>query len=385
MVHSPRVVHVLDTASRASGGICESVKGLTRAMIADGAPISVVAGLDRWSHVDRNTWQPVPLTEVPVDGFQDGIRARSMIATLDRAAPEIVHLHGIWGVGTRATAVWAKRTGCPVVLSPHGMIDPWAWQRSRTKKRISAWVWEGHLLRHVARFHALNDAEAAAIAAHGFGPDIGVISNGVSLPRRVPERGEHTGRRSLLFIGRLHPKKGLAELIAAWALLPVGVRDQWCLKIAGWDEVALLDTLRTQAAALEIGGDVVFMGPIFGAEKEAALTDADAFILPSHSEGLPMTVLEAWSYGVPVFMTAACNIPSGFAAGAAFEITTVPETIAAVLADVLPRTDALREAGRSGRALVERDHSWEVIARETIAAYRSIVDAIAHGRRAAYL
>jgi glycosyltransferase involved in cell wall biosynthesis len=370
---SLKVVHVVDTASRLAGGMFESVKGLARAMLVDGEQVSVIAGLDQWSETDRATWAPLPLIEVPVAGFGDNILARAMIAALDVASADLVHLHGIWGVGARATASWARRTGRPVVISPRGMLDPWAWRRSRAKKRVSAWLWEDRLLRSARLFHALNVAEAEAIGAYAFGPPVSIIPNGVSLPETRADRAARDGKRTLLFVGRLHPKKGLAELIAAWGLLPPAIRAEWRLAIAGWDEIGLLAALEAQVRTLGLSDEVEFVGQVFGADKDAAFRAAAAFILPSYSEGLPMTVLEAWSYGLPVLMTPACNLPKGFTAGAAFEIATDPAAMATAMGAVLGDEVRLADAGGRGRVLVEADHGWTAIGRAMTTAYRALV------------
>ena len=368
-----KIVHVVDTASRLAGGMFESVKGLARAMLSDGEQVSVIAGLDAWSATDRCTWDPVPLVEVPASGFADKIFARSMIAALDAAMPDLVHLHGIWGVGARATASWALQQRRPVVVAPRGMLDPWAWQRSRLKKRVSAWLWEDRLLRNASLFHALNQPEADAMAAYHFGPAVKIVPNGVSLPQTISARAVRDGKQTLLFVGRLHPKKGLSELIDAWRLLPQPVRATWRLVVAGWDEIGLLASLEAQVAALGLAEEVTFVGQVFGPEKDAAFRDASAFILPSYSEGLPMTVLEAWSYGLPVMMTAACNLPKGFSSGGAFEISTVPNEMAASIGTVLGDPGQLANAGARGRQLVESDHSWLAIGRAMTAIYRDIV------------
>jgi glycosyltransferase involved in cell wall biosynthesis len=368
-----RIVHVVDTASRHAGGMFESVKGLARAMLVDGEQVSVIAGIDRWSDNDRETWAPVPLGEVPTARFADKILGRSMIAALDAAAPDLVHLHGIWGVAARATSAWVRRSGKPVVISPHGMIDPWAWNRSRTKKHISALIWEGRLLRSAALLHALNPDEAQAISDHRFGTPVRVIPNGVSLPEKLSDRLPEDGRRSLLFIGRLHPKKGLEEMIVAWGLVQPAVRAAWRLTIAGWDEIGLLGKLKSQTNALDLTGDISFIGPVFDAAKDEAFRAASAFILPSYSEGLPMTVLEAWSYGLPALMTDACNLPKGFREGAAFRITTDPASMAVAMDAVLLDETRLTAAGVRGRALAEKDHDWAAIGRAMTAAYREIV------------
>jgi poly(glycerol-phosphate) alpha-glucosyltransferase len=115
---------------------------------------------------------------------------------------------------------------------------------------------------------------------------------------------------------------------------------------------------------------IVFMGPQFGEEKAACYRDCDAFILPSFSEGLPMVVLEAWAYAKPVLMTPECNLPEGYAAGAALRIETNPQTLAASLDDLF-RTphSALRALGEKGRELVVTRFTWPRIAAEMKAVY----------------
>src|SRR5204863_1620446 len=129
----------------------------------------------------------------------------------------------------------------------------------------------------------------------------------------------------MLYLGRIHPKKNLAALVDAWeaATLPDGAE----LTIAGWgsaEDVAELEARLKRAPA-----SVRFAGPVHGDAKQALLEEARFLVLPSHSEGLPMTVLEAWAAGTPAVMTAACHLPEGFAAGGALECGTDQASIAA--------------------------------------------------------
>jgi glycosyltransferase involved in cell wall biosynthesis len=179
-----------------------------------------------------------------------------------------------------------------------------------------------------------------------------------------------------LFLGRIHPKKGLRELLQAWALLKArsaDVASTWRLAIAGWDDSGHLPELRRLVSTLSLEGDVIFPGPLFGEDKERALANAGAFVLPSFSEGLPMSVLEAWAYGRPAFITDACNLSEAFDGGAALLISTSPEALATELAQGLQRTD-LPEFGRRGRALIEARYTWRSIAASQAAVYRWMRD-----------
>ena len=203
------------------------------------------------------------------------------------------------------------------------------------------------------------------------------------------------GRKVLLYLGRLHPKKNLGPLLHAWAALQkdsVAARD-WTLAIAGWDqggyeaelralgaELGLLNRdqrseIRDQKSARNLASDfrpptsaagsIQFLGPLFGEAKAAAYRNAHAFILPSLSEGLPMVVLEAWAYAKPVLMTDECNLPEGFAARAALRIGTAPEVITPGLRQLVEMSDTDRTAmGGRGRSLVAAKFLWPQIGAE---------------------
>lgn len=365
------VVHLLDSSSRLAGGIAEAVKGLARAQAAAGAQVSVLAGTDAESAADQAGWAPLKVDNVPSGGLANGIMGAAFRARLDELQPDLVHLHGLWGPAARALAGWGRRV--PFVVSPHGMLDSWALARSAAKKRLSAAVWEGGLLRKAAFVHALAQAEEAAVRAYGVTGRVEIVPNGVACPQEIGPLPS-ASPRTMLFMARIHPKKGLAELIAAWATLPPEVRQGWHLRIAGWDEIGILDALRQQADAVPQGAGISFPGGLHGADKDAALRGASAFILPSHSEGLPMAVLEAWAYGLPVFMTQACNLPEGFAAGAAVEVTTDPAQMAQVLARMLPDDAALAAAGAAGRKLALEQFAWGTIAARMLAHYHSVLE-----------
>ena len=183
-------------------------------------------------------------------------------------------------------------------------------------------------------------------------------------------------RKVLLFLGRIHPNKGLVNLLNGWKQIqqgPEGRRPasgQWMLAIAGWDQGGHEKELKTQAANLGLGESVAFLGPKFGEEKDAWLRRCDAFVLPSFSEGLPMAVLEAWSYAKPVLMTPQCNLPVGFSAGAAIQVETSADSIRAGIHTAMEMGDTGRESmGQRGRALVTKDFSWPQVAEQVKKVY----------------
>lgn len=348
-------VAVSSGVGRSAGGLFYAVSSLCKALDAGGTEVSVFGAGQGFCADDRAVWHPVPVETYRAFGpLSSSPGLRRLLAG---SGAEVVHQHGIWLDDQWAALQWQKRTGRPVVLSPHGMLDPWAVRNAAWKKRIVGALFANESLRKATCLHALCRSELDAIRAYGLENPVAVIPNGVALPNLFSENLKpRTEKPTLLFLGRIHPKKGLKELIEAWSQTPVG----WRLVIAGWDDGGYEQGLRAQAAGLDA---IEFVGPKFGQEKEALLRSADAFVLPSFSEGLPMSVLEAWSYGLPVAMTDFCNLPEGFQADAAVRIAPDPESIAQGLAQLAGMTERGRaEMGARGRALVERKFSWPGIA-----------------------
>lgn len=293
-------------------------------------------------------------------------------ARLRSARPDIVDAQGLWMFPSAASLRVSQKLGRPRVVSPHGMLDPWAVRRSTWKKRLALWLFEGSHLRGAAAIRALNAAELAAVRAFGLTNPVAIVPYGVGLPPPpFDERGRYP--RTLLFLSRIDPKKGVHELVRGWQLSGAA-RQGWRLRIVGWGDERYVDTTRRLVAELGLAPSVELAGPAFAEAKDRAFREADAFVLPSYSEGLPVAVLEAWSYALPVLVTRACNLPEGFACGAALEIGTEPASIAEGIRTLVAMSDSERETmGYAGRALVEAHFTWPEVARQMIDVYHWVL------------
>ena len=376
---------VSDSLSTTAGGIFEIERSL--ALHLRGLGISVTA----WGVRDE-PWERVA---DEWDGIECRLRERSgprifgyvpgLVSDLVDSDCELLHLQHLWMYPSVAVHRWHRRTGRPYLVTANGMLEPWTLSRSKWIKRAAALCYENRMLRSAASLQANTEKEAADFRAYGLRSPICLIPNGVALPEvssSEPLRQRSGGPRVLLFLGRLHPKKGLVNALRAWAEV-MGEeargtgREAWQFVIAGWDQGGHGDELK--ALCRELGLDysdnpsgnsdsaspapVIFNGPAFGKEKDALMRKAEAFILPSFSEGLPMAVLEAWAYGIPVLMTDHCNLPEGFTAGAAIRIGTEVPGIAGGLRELFQGSPGDLEAmGGAGRTLVEEQFTWPKVA-----------------------
>jgi glycosyltransferase involved in cell wall biosynthesis len=380
-----RALCVLESVSRADGGIFEAERALQCTLAEEAGVDVVVVGLrDEFTERDLGRWGALRPRVAEVWG-PAGFGWAPGLAGMMREDVELGYCAALWKYPAWAMLEWQKRTGKPVVVAPHGSLDAWALKNSRWKKRLAGWFFKEEQLRRASCFRALCVAEADAIRACGLGQRIEVVPNGVELPANPAEDGRTTigaraGRRRLLFLGRIHPKKGLVGALRAWS--GMAKRDEWEFVIAGWDQSGHEAELKALCGELGLriaeggGGEVHFHGPAFGEEKEALLRSAEAFVLPSFSEGLPMSVLEAWAYGLPVVMTPECNLPDGFANGAALEIRSGETEKASWegLLGLLEMTEAERHGmGLRGRRLVEDRFTWPKVAARMREVFESLV------------
>ena len=302
--------------------------------------------------------------------------------TMRRQAPrlvqgsDVVHGHGLYVGPNLVFGREARRQRKPLAYHVHGMFEPYILARSPWKKRLVHWLFEDANMRAVRFWRALTPREGDQIRAHGARQPIAVIPNGLDAAAFAHPAGPagpidtalvkgltKNGLRAL-FLGRIHPKKGLDLLLPAWAGLG-GRRAEWELVIAGPDEAGYLAKMRTLARSLDLGGRVVFTGLVTGEAKTRLLHSADLFVLPSYSEGFPMSVLEAWACGVPVAATRECNVADISAAEAGWECDAEVESLAGTLTAALcASAGERRDRGANGRRLLEVRYSWPLIARE---------------------
>lgn len=369
------------SVSRQNGGLLGSVSSMALSLRDCGAAVSIFSGHDADTASDLRYWRGLEVHTMRHAGPASYGYLPALARILRAVEPDLLHTHGLWMYPSVAGHRWRRASGRPLMISPHGMLNPWALRNAVWKKRLAAALYEDVHLRGASCLHALCESEYQAIRAYGLRNPVALIPNGVDLPDLVVGQEQASWRaglppaaKALLFLGRLHPIKGLPGLLHAWsyACQTVGeAASRWYLVIAGWDQCGHQAELEALVADLGIISSVCFIGPQFDEQKSATLAGADAFVLPSLSEALPMAVLEAWSYRLPVLMTPQCNLPEGLSANAALlAIPDVP-SLAAALLQLFEMSETDRsDMGDNGRALVEAQFSWTLVGQKMIAVYR---------------
>lgn len=384
-----QVLHLAPWIGRTSFGVGPVVLNLVHAQTENGCN-AIVWCTDSQADV-RETAAKNGLTASQVQPF--AVLGPSRLAfspSMEREARhravqfDIVHTHGIWTSVSRVANLLRTKADKPIVLAPHGSLDPWALQRSRLKKRLALVLYESRNLHSSACLHALSEREAAGCRSYGLRQPIAVIPNGIDATWLEMEgnpaafRTRHnTGAttRLALFLGRITPIKGLPLLLRAIRACSREL-DNWLFIIAGSDEFGHEKELQALLEQLELQSMVRFVGPLYDQHKRDAFAAADFFVLPSHSEGAPIVILEALGAGVPVLATKASPWPELMTDACGWWTEISVEGIGAALLDASRKSKVeLGDMGRRGKQLVAKKYTWSHISKQTLTLY----DWLIHG------
>jgi len=369
-------VHIIAGLRVRDGGPAYSVPRLCRELADAGAKIDLMTVAEgaaeensEGSYRERRfTWDHagIPILR--------GVRASSALAQSLRretCAADVIHNHGLWLLPNVYAGREAARARKPLVVAPRGMLSPAALSFSRFKKRSFWYLLQRSAVASAACFHATSEQEYEEIRAFGLNHPVAIIPNGIDIEDFPPTTEPASPRRTLLSLGRIHPKKGLDTLLRAWAKVEPG-RPDWALRIVGPSEGGHDRTLKALAVHLGLSR-VSIEGPAYGEDKTRAYGAAQLFVLPTLNENFALTVAEALAAGVPVIATKGAPWGGLVDEGCGWWVDHGVEPLAAALSDSLARPqENLVAMGEKGRAWMARDFSWDRVARDSLDLYRGL-------------
>lgn len=293
-------------------------------------------------------------------------------SSLRGSQPNILHGHGLWQLPVHQMVSYAQEKGLPYIMTPRGMLEPWSLAQSPLKKQLAMVLYQRKDLVRATCLHATAQMEAENIRALGFKNPIAVIPNGIDLSEfPLKLRSENNGQRTLLFLSRIHPKKGIELLVEAWSQLDRTLRADWKVEIAGNGEEAYIQTIQQLIKNKGLASEIHIIGPQFGAAKLAAYYRADVFVLPTYSENFGIVVAEALACGIPVITTQGAPWQDLETHGCGWWIPTGVEALTQTLAIAMSLPPAqLAQMGAKGRQLVEEKYSMEAVAAQMLQLYQ---------------
>jgi glycosyltransferase involved in cell wall biosynthesis len=273
---------------------------------------------------------------------------------------ELLHNHGLWLPINHKIAVCSRRNKLPLVITTHGMLTLWSFNYHKLKKQLAWWLYQRNDIEKCSAVHVTSQSEVDDLRQIGYKGPAALIPLGLDLPelRNVPKDPDRI--RTALFVSRIHPKKGLLNLVEAWSIVrPKG----WRVVIAGPDQMNHEAELKKTVREKGIEKDFVFKGPIYGDEKWDLYWNSDLFILPTYSENFGIVVPEAMACGLPVITTYGTPWEELNTKSAGWWVPIGVEPLVTALRQAVEMNDDERSAmGMRGRKVVEENYQWNTAA-----------------------
>lgn len=413
-----KVLHIVSGIDPKSGGPTRSITGLCRGLAQEGVETHLFV-----SSPVHELQNPSGVLCHKGRGESFALAREDIELVIQEVKPNILHIHGLWVLVNHAATQLALKYNIPFILAPRGMLEPWSLQQKKWKKQIALWLYQRKDIERATALHATATSEAEQFRNLGFKQAIIISPNGVTFPATMPNRSTRSdGKKVFLFISRIHPKKGLIELVEAWAeikkQLAVGgwqsaVRGQrssdftlptnelmnhstnallnWHIEYAGPDYDGHLETVQKRIKTLGIEDDFTYLGNLDDQEKWNAYRRANIFVLPTYSENFGIVIAESLYAGIPVITTKGTPWPELLGNSDSPDdlckdnFRTSPgrcgwwidigvEPLVQALRDAMKMGDETRQVmGENGRQLVEEKYSWPAIAADMKRAYAWIL------------
>ena len=392
-----RVLHIISSLSRASGGPSRSSQGLVAAECRAGVDARI------YSFDNATPW---------IEGVP-----RSGLLNVDQQSLkqfDIVHIHGLWDLRLHDVAVKCREANVPYVIAPRGMLEPWSLQQKWLKKRIARCLYQDRDLVFAAALHATAESEAEQLRKLGFENPIIVSPNGVNVPNNF-SHVERVEKRRVLFVSRMHPKKGVLELVEAWGEIfgeKVKVKGEGGGegKLRGEGEEGWMCELvytvngdfereyeaKVKKRILELGmsyqdtdgtihsstsplpspaPNFIFTGALNDDEKWKAYARADLFVLPTYSENFGIVIAEALWAGMPVITTKSTPWKELEDRSCGWWIDIGVDSLTKAFEEGISLSDAeRREMGLRGRKLIAGKYTWDAVVKAMVEGYGEVLN-----------
>lgn len=374
VTHRRSIQNVVSSVDIPAAGTTYSVRSLCRATAEAGCEVDLVSLKTRSKDRITEGVSNVTMSEFPINPYLGHLGrrlgySRELFDYCKSHPPALLHLHGMWMLPNVIPGLIAIKQNTPYIVSPHGSLGIEALRYSSKKKRAMIALGQGKVLKRANCLRATAPSEAEAIRAFGLKQPIALIPNGIDIPdSTVVQSLNQFVPKYVLWIGRMHPIKGLPTLIRAWNELANKYPD-WTLRLVGTDEIGHKDELRQLINEMHVPR-ISIEEPVFGDEKTQLMANAQLFVLSSQVENFAMTVAESLSLGVPVISSKGAPWAGLTKHQCGWWVDGNVSGLSSALEDALnlPESER-RKMGVRGKNWMKNDFAWEGIGRRMVAVY----------------
>lgn len=364
-----KIIHFIPSLDRASGGTASYMQLLSNELGKLGELYIITAPSINPLKISHSK-----IIFIPCSWKERKSMKKEWIKLLHNIHPDIVHINCCWLPQCAWAQSWAQDLGYNVVLTPHGMLEPWIMKRHFfTRKLPALLLYQKKAIKKANYLHATAESEKLNLINLGLNNNIEVIANGINI-NTISLKATWKKNKKILFLSRIHVKKGIEFLLNAIAALKEELKE-YTIYIAGEGDTDYIKQLKEKARALGISNLILFCGGVYGEKKWELFQKADVFILPTYSENFGIVIAESLASGTPVITTKGTPWKDLELEHCGWwtEIGTVP-TINAIKLFLSCSDEELENMGKKGRLLVEKKYSSKQMAEKMLTLYHKIID-----------
>lgn len=379
-----KILTFLTNIDQTKGGPSRSVPMFVRGLALEGIDVTlmVIKSNDMNLHALDGTNAKVHL-------LPSNYKKKDLECFLKKENFDLIHGQCIWEPLFHQMRILADKYNIPFILTPRGTLEPWSLQQSKWKKKIARWLYQDYDLKRCACIYATAEMEACHIRDLGFKNPICIIPNGIETAGYPCRTDMSIVKKQILFLSRVHPKKGIEVLIDAFSRVHQEF-PHWKVVVVGNGEDSYRQALKNKVLNLELSSCVEILSPVFGESKMKLYQESSVFCLPSYSENFGMVIAEAMSCGVPAITTNGTpwQLLNGEVStmGASLDmlgnnkrtgwcIDLSVDNLEKALREAMMMPSAeLYEMGQRGSKLVNANFNYRMVARMNLALYDWIIN-----------
>ncbi|MCF2660180.1 glycosyltransferase [Parabacteroides distasonis] len=284
---------------KSDGGPARSVPILTKGIAANNCDVTLMA-----RETEQMNDHMIEGSKVKLVKYNKSYTTKTLERILLEGNYDLVHAQGIWLPIYNKMAMILRKHGIPYVMTPRGALEPWCLEQKKWKKKIAMWLYQKKDLQKAAAILTTADMEAQHLRELGIKTPLAVIPNGIDVSEYQcrPADCLSSVKKQIVFLSRIHQKKGIEILINVWENLRIDFPD-WNVVIAGNGEESYIEQLKNVISSKGLSDVVEIIPPVFGEAKHKLYMESSLFVLPTYSENFGMVVAEALACGVPVVTT----------------------------------------------------------------------------------
>lgn len=360
-----KILFFISSLSLKSGGPSRSVPMMAKGLAGVGVEVTLMTNYSD----DMNT-HALEGSTVNLYNLKEKFPKDEIETYIVKEGIDIVQLQSLWSLDYHKLAQICRKHHIPYLITPRGMLEPWSLQQKAIKKKLAMLLYQKNDLNKAACIYTTAEMEAKNVHELGVKAPCSIIPNGIETDGYPCRSNPNVVKKQILFLSRIHIKKGIELLIDAWRIL-VNDYPEWNIKIVGNGEEEYINQLKTKIARSGLERYIEIIPPVFGKEKVALYQSSALFVLPSYSENFGMVIAEAMSCGVPVITSeyTPWHFLNEEKAGWCIKLNL--ENLVMTLRESLNKTfDELYQMGQNGARLVRSRYDYRSVAQQTTQLYK---------------